>query len=118
MTSQIKLIEVKDGLLATPDNALIKAREAELFPAKMTKYFQDKTKISYKKIDFGLEKITVKSGDKRAMFDAGLFNYAKELGRVDCYLSNVPLANAETECYPLFVKYKYGWVAISPLEAV
>ena len=113
-----EMIEVKDGLLASEDNVIMKARYPELFPENVRGYFQDKTKVLYRRIEKGLDKVIVKVNDKRAVFDADLFNYADNVdGRVDYYLSNVPLPGEDGAYYPLFAKYRYGWLCVSPMEA-
>jgi hypothetical protein len=112
------LKELKDGLLVSdPEAVIMKAREPALFPELVRECFSDKTKIQYKKIDFGLERVTVKSMGHKAVFNSEYVNYLKDLGRIEYYLSNIPLPG-EIPTYPLFAKYKYGWVVVSPLEAV
>jgi hypothetical protein len=136
-----EMIEKKDGLLADADNVIMKARSPELFPAGVYGHFHDKTKvlcswierirspkiherierlifdIPIGEIDHGVTTVTVKVGEKRAVFDAELFDYVETLGIVDCYLSNIPLQGEEEEYYPLFVKYKFGWICLAPREA-
>lgn len=114
----LDLIEVKDGLLvSSPDKILMKARCPELFPENLQAYFNDKNKINCNKIDFGLEKVTVRDEDKRAVFNTDYFDYLKTLGKIEYYLSNVKLPYEDGDYYPLLAKYKYGWVMVSPLEA-
>jgi hypothetical protein len=114
-----EFVEIKDGLLGAPKKhpVLMKARDPELFPENIQAYFQDKNKVQYKKIEFRLNKVIVRFKDKRSVYDAEIFSYLKDLGRIDCYLSNVPIPGDDVGYYPLFAKYKYGWVVISPLEA-
>ena len=136
-----ELIEIKDGLLADSDNVIMKAREPELFPCGVYGYFHDKTKVRYggserkkspgirekiKSLFFevpsgeiyrGVTTVTAMVDEKRAVFDAELFDYVDRLGIVECYLSNVPLPGEEHEYYPLFIKYVHGWVCMSPMEA-
>jgi hypothetical protein len=109
------LVEVKDGLLMSPDEVIMKAREPELFPDLIQNYFKDKDKVQYKKIEFGLDRVTVRFKDKNSVYDAAIFDYLKTLGRIDCYLSNVPLPGEEAPYYPLFARYRHGWVVVSPL---
>jgi len=112
------MVEVVDGLLASEDNVIMKARGPELFPENVRGYFQDKTKVLYRRIEKGLDTVTVKVNDKRAVFNVDLFNYADNIaGRVDYYLSNIPLPGEDGEYYPLFAKYRHGWVVISPMGA-
>ena len=136
-----ELIEIKDGLLADADNVIMKAREPELFPDQVLEYFHEKTKVvctciertrsprirerikslifevPQGEINRGVTTVTVIVDGRRAVFDAELFDYARGLGIVDCYLSNVPLPGEEHEYYPLFIKYLRGWVCMSPMEA-
>lgn len=135
------MIEVKDGLLASEDNVIMKARTPELFPDQVIEYFHEKTKVKCTwierthsprlrerikrlifdiptgEIDHGVTTITVKVDGRSAVFDAELFDYVDKLGIVDCYLSNVPLPGEEQEYYPLFIKYKHGWYCLAPMEA-
>lgn len=110
------MIEVQDGLLVSEDKVMIKARCPELFPANIQAYFQDKEKISSKKIDFGIHKVRVSTESRRAVYDPKLIWYVKSLGKIEYYLSNVKLPCEEGEYYTLFAKYKYGWVVLAPLE--
>jgi len=136
-----QLIEIKDGLLADADNVIMKAREPELFPCGVFGYFHDKTKVRCEgnersqrygirekikslffevprgEIYHGVTTVTVRVDERRAVFDAELFDYADKLGIVDCYLSNVALPGEEHEYYPLFIKYTNGWICMSPMEA-
>ncbi len=112
---KIEMKEIKDGLLISNDKVVMKARDPELFPEYIVPYFQSKERVQYKKIEFGLEKVTVKQGDRQAIFDIEKIKYMKELGRVDCFLSNVALPGG-IETYPLFVKYRFGWLVFAPLE--
>lgn len=112
---RVDLIELQDGLLADKDKIIMKARDPELFPTEIQAYFVDKEKVQSKKIEFGVSKVVVKTADKRACFDPDLVDYVKELGRVNYFLSNVPLPGEDIGYYPLFAKYKHGWVCISPL---
>lgn len=109
------LIEVKDGLLASPDKSIMKARDPELFPDLVREYFRDKTKVRYNRIEIGLDRVKVKINDKVAVFDKDLFDYLQETGRIDCYLSNVPLPGEDVELYPLFAKYRWGWICLAPM---
>lgn len=115
--SAIELKEVIDGLLVSPDKVMMKAREPGLFPENVRLYFSDKIKVSSKEIEAGLDKIIIRTSDKRAVFDSELFEYVKSHGRIDYFLSNIPLPGETGEFYPLFAKYKHGWVVLSPLEA-
>jgi len=113
----LNLVEIKDGLLSTPDNVVMKTRDPELFPVSIKAYFSDKSKLRKKEIDIGLSKIIVHSKDKRAVYDADIIDYIRDLGRVKYYLSNVPLPDDELVLYLLFAKYKHGWLCFAPLEA-
>lgn len=110
----LTLTEIKDGLLGTSDKVLMKARDPRLFPENIQAYFADKTKALPSKVYLGEDWVTVATKGKTSFFDTDMFEYIRTLGRVDCYLSNVPLPN--NEVYPLFVKYRYGWVVLAPLE--
>lgn len=136
-----ELIEIKDGLLADADNVIMKAREPELFPVGVYGHFCYKTKVNCTwiektrspkirerikrlifdipkgDIDHGVTTVTVKNDGKRAVFDAELFNYVEKLGIIECYISDIPLPGEEQEYYPLFIKYKHGWVCMAPREA-
>lgn len=134
-----EMIEVVDGLLASEDNVIMKARDPGLFPDGVRVYFEDKTKIKYTGIERttirkirdiitiavmdvpqgeiikGVTTVTVRDYSRRAVFDADLFNYADKLGIVDCYLSNIPLTGEESAYYPIFIKYRHGWLCIAPM---
>lgn len=109
------LIEVRDGLLASPDNVIMKVRDPELFPELVREYFRDKTKVRYNRIEIGLDRVKVKINDRVAVFDKDLFDYLQGMGRIDCYLSNVPLQGEEVELFSLFAKYRWGWLCIAPM---
>jgi hypothetical protein len=116
MSSKLDLIEVKDGLLKTQgDNVLMKARDPELFPDTIKEFFRDKSKVQFKRIDFGLDKVTVRQGDKKSVYSTELIDYVKSLGRIDCYLANMPFTR-EVDTFLLFVRYGHGWVVVAPLE--
>lgn len=110
------MIEVQDGLLVSEDKVMMKARCPELFPANIQAYFQDKEKISSKKIDFGIHKVRVLTESRRAVYDPKLILYVKSLGKIEYYLSNVPLQGDNELLFPLFAKYRFGWVVLAPLE--
>lgn len=115
--SPLELIEIKDGLLSSENKEIMKARCPELFPETIQAFFQDKEKVCSKKMEFGIYKVTVKTENKRAIFDSVLIDYIKSLGKIEYYLSNVPLPCEDGEYYPLFAKYKYGWCIVAPLGA-
>ena len=113
----VELREVKDGLLSSPDKEIMKGRSPELFPNYVQEYFSEKDKVSKKSIEHGIESVRVCTSERRAVFNSELFDYINDLGRVDYYLSRVPVPG-EYPYYPLIAKYKFGWVVLSPLEAV
>ena len=109
------LIEVTDGLLATPKRELMKARCPDLFPDYVKEYYDNREKIPNNAIEIGLERVTVKTADKKAVFDKIYFEYIQGLGLIKCYLSNVPLPGDDPELYPLIVRYKHGWCVLAPM---
>lgn len=109
------MIEVKDGLLATPDKSLMKARDPVMFPERVQEYFEDVNKIKEIIINPEIRKIVITTSDKKAFFDPELFNYIYKLSPVGYYLSNVPLPG-EGEYYTLFAEYDHGWCVLAPLE--
>lgn len=110
------LVEITDGLLGTPDKVIMKARSPDLFPCYVQAYFEDKIKLTRNKIECGIDRVTVRTEDKKAIYDSDLFNYIKSLGKIECYLSNVPLQGDNELLFPLFAKYRFGWVVLAPLE--
>lgn len=112
----LELKEIKDGLLSTESKEIMKARCPDLFPENIQAFFQDKERVKCDKIEFGIHRVIVRTEDRRAIFNSTLIDYIKSLGKIEYYLSNVKLP-CEGEYYPLFAKYKYGWVCAAPLEA-
>lgn len=108
------LTEIKDGLLASSDKELMKARDVELFPPLIKSYYENIEKIHQIIIAPGERTVTVVSSDKQAVFDSDLFEYVHDLHPVNYYLSNVPLPG-EGEFYTLFAEYAYGVCAIAPM---
>ncbi len=111
-----ELVEIKDGLLATPDKELMKARTPELFPDAIKEYLVDTERVQLTKIDIGLERVTVHTDNKTSVFKKEFFEYMQGLGVKEYYLSNIPLPGEGTELYPMIAKYKYGFCVIAPLE--
>lgn len=112
-----EMIEVVDGLLASEDNAIMKARDPELFPENVKEYFRDKTKVSKKMVLRGPGNVTVMTCDRMGIFDPDIFDYVSQLDIREYYMSNVQLPGEKEVLYPLFAKYKHGWVVIGPVGA-
>ncbi len=115
-----ELIEIRDGLVSTQKNELMKARDVKLFPERIQKFFKDTDKVQFENIEIGLKKVTVRSNIsagvfKLSVFDTEFFEYIQDLGRVQYYLSNVPLPGESTDLYPLIAKYQHGWCILAPL---
>jgi hypothetical protein len=114
-SKKIEMIEEADGRLISSDKTLMKVREPDLFPEYLLPFFQSKDKVMSKNIDVGCERVVLFAGDRMGVFDTERFNYIKNVGRVECFLSSVSLPG-EIETYPLFVRYRWGWIVISPME--
>lgn len=123
-----ELIEVKDGLLTSQDNSIIKARDSTVFTGNLLKYFNNKRKIAPGDIKDRIWSVAVNAGRSCSYFDNKLFRYVQDVvnseenkgflhrEKIEWYLSEVPLDGYDTEYYPLFAKYKHGWIVLSPLE--
>ncbi len=125
-----EFIEVKDGLLTSPDNSIIKARDPNVFSDNIKKYFNRKIKISPREIEDRVWSVVVNTGRCCSRFDNKLFRYVENVvnskekskdllsfgEKTEWYLSEVPLDGYDTKYYPLFAKYKHGWVVLFPLE--
>jgi len=111
-----EMVEIRDGLLSTPDKALMKARNVRLLPESIQAFYNDKEQVYLNNIYTGARKVSVKSETKLVEFDREFFEYLKDLGWVRYYLSNVPLPGEGAPLYPLVVTYKYGICVLAPLE--
>lgn len=110
-----ELLELKDGLLSTPEKELIKARCPDLLPEFARGFFDSREKVVRKGIEIGLDNVTIRTGNKKAVFNKNYFDYVDGLERREYYLSNVPLPGEDVELYPLVVKYKYGVCVLAPV---
>lgn len=111
-----ELIEIKDGLLATPRRELMKARSLELFPEAIQEYIRDSEKVKPTQIDVKLDSVTLRSGERVATFKKEFFEYLQGIGAKEYYLSNIQLPGETSAMYPLIAKYKYGLCVIAPME--
>ena len=112
-----EMIEVKDGLLASEDNVIMKARGPELFPENIKAYFRNKTRVPEKMVLSGPGNVTVINGNRVGIFDRDIFDYVSRLEIKEYYMSNVKLPWEKDVLYPLFAKYKHGWLVIAPVGA-
>jgi hypothetical protein len=111
-----ELIEIKDGLLATPKRELMKARSLELFPETIQEYIRDAEKVEPTDIDICLDNVKLRTEGKTATFKKEFFEYLQGIGVKEYYLSNIPLPGENSELYPLIARYKYGLCVVAPVE--
>jgi len=109
-----ELVEVKDGLLASEENEIMKARSVSLFPDNVKSYYENIETVKEIIIQPGSRMIKMTTSDKQAFFDLELFEYVYNLHPKNYYLSGVPISKDE-ELYTLFVEYEYGICVIAPM---
>jgi len=111
-----ELVEIKDGLLATPKKELMKARAPELFPEIIQEYICNAEKIESNQMYIGIENITIRTETRTSVFKMEFYEYLRGLGVREYYLSNIPLPGENNRLYPLIAKYKYGVCVVAPVE--